>query len=194
MCVVLARLLAACNDGSVSGDPGDPPPPDQDAYPIATPDADDRDSDDWNELDVGCSQKGACPDAASAADASSGGDASLADIPPGLDPCRTREDGTYCAALLGLPSTGLLRCTASRTATVTACPGGCLDRPGATDACLDDAIDPCFNELDGLYCGRTIGASTRPNDGFRCMYRRTSWSGRCPGGCAMGASGITCSQ
>ena len=193
MCVVFARLLAACNDGSVSGE-GDLPPLDQDAYPIAQPDADDRDSDDWNELDVGCSQKGACPDAASAADASAGGDAAPADVPAGLDPCRTREDGTYCAALLGLPSTGLLRCASSRAGTVTACPGGCLDRPGATDACLDDAIDPCFNELDGLYCGRTIGASTRPNDGFRCMYRRTSWSGRCPGGCAMGAGTITCAQ
>lgn len=193
MCVVFARLLAACNDGSVSGE-GDLPPLDQDAYPIAQPDADDRDSDDWNELDVGCSQKGGCPDASSAADASAGGDAAPADVPPSLDPCRTREDGTYCAALLGLPSTGLLRCASSRAGTVTPCPGGCLDRPGATDACLDDAIDPCFNEPDGLYCGRTIGASTRPNDGFRCMYRRTTWSGRCPGGCAMGAGGITCTQ
>jgi hypothetical protein len=194
LCLLFARLLSACGDGSVSGDP---PEPDQDAYPIAFPDrAEPVDSDDWNELDTGCSEKGACPDAAAQpVDASVDGarpDAAAIDVPAGLDPCRTRDDGTWCAGLLGLPSTGLLRCTAHRAGPLTPCPSGCLDRPGATDVCLDDSIDPCFNEPDGLYCGRSIGASTRPNDGFRCMYRRTTWTGRCPGGCAMGAGGITC--
>lgn len=190
LCVLFARLLAACGDGSVSGDP---PEPDQDAYLIEP-----SDGDDWNELDVGCSQKGGCPDAAQQQDAATAGDAAVTadatriDVPAGLDPCVTRDDGTYCAALLGLPSTGLLRCASHRAGPLTACAGGCLDRPGATDVCLDDSVDPCFDERDGLYCGRSIGASTRPNDGFRCMYRRTSWTGRCPGGCAMAAGSITC--
>lgn len=197
LCVLFARLLAACGGGNVSGDPGPSFPPDKDAFPITPPDAA-ADGDDWNELDVGCSQKGACPDAANAPDTAARDaprlDAVALDVPAALDPCRMREDGTYCAALLGLPSTGLLRCAGGRAGLVTPCAGGCLDRPGAMDVCLDDSVDPCFDERDGLYCGRSIGASTRPNDGFRCMYRRTTWTGPCPGGCAMAAGGITCSQ
>ncbi len=184
-CLVLARLCAACGGGNVSGDPSWPI--DQDAYPIGQPDRDD-----WNELDTGCAAKGGCVDAAVARDRG-GSDAAAGDIPAALDPCRSREDGTYCAALLGLPSTGLLRCASNRSAELTACPAGCLDRPGATDACLDDAVDPCFDERDGLYCGRAIGATMRPDDAFRCRYRRTAWSGRCAGGCAMGAGGLMCS-
>lgn len=184
----------------MSGEPGDPTFTDRDAYPIAKPD-----DATWHELDAGCMEKGGCVDAARRGDVDRPEetwtdqgtltrDAVGGDIPPTLDPCRSREDGTYCAALLGLPSTGLLRCMGGRAGSVTPCPGGCLDRPGATDACLDDTIDPCFDERDGLHCGRSIGASTRPNDAFRCMYRRTTWSGRCPGGCTEGAGGITCVQ
>ena len=124
--------------------------------------------------------------------ADAGGDGARSDGPTAPDPCGIRDDGTWCAALLGLPSSGLLRCMSHRSAGITPCPGGCIDRTGATDACLDDAIDPCFNEMDGLYCGRTIGAQTRPNDAFRCMYHRTTWTGPCPGGCAMLGSNLTC--
>jgi hypothetical protein len=199
--VVAVRLLAACGDGNVSGEPSEPSFIDQDAYSIGK-----SDGDPWREPDSDCAEKGGCADVVPRMDTAPLGDAGMSldvpsrddaagfDVPPSLDPCRTREDGTYCAALLGLPTTGLLRCMGNRAGSVTPCPGGCLDRPGATDACLDDSIDPCFDERDGLHCGRSIGASTRPNDAFRCMHRRTTWSGRCPGGCTEDAGGITCAQ
>ena len=186
VCALAARLLAACGDGTVVGQ--DPTPYDGGTFTIT------RDSgspDVWTELydDVGNGTKGN-PDAVSP-DAPRT-DAARADA-SAPDPCATRDDGLYCAALLGLPTPGLLRCRGSRSIGVTECANGCLDRAGATDACLDDTIDPCFNERDGLYCGRTIG-SARPGDAFRCMYRRTTWTGTCPGGCAQGATGVTCTR
>ncbi len=190
-CALAARLLVACGDGNVTGqdppvdDAGSPTP-----YPLTHDGGDDDDA--WTELwdDAGSPEKGHAD--VTEADASRA-DASR-DAPAAPDPCAMRDDGTYCAALLGLPTPGLLRCASRRSAGVTPCMSGCLDRPGATDACLDDSIDPCFDERDGLYCGRTIGASTRPDDAFRCMYRRTTWSGACSGGCAMTAGGVTCQQ
>jgi hypothetical protein len=114
------------------------------------------------------------------------------DVAAGNDPCAMRDDGTYCAGLIGLPLAGLVRCVGRRNMGVTPCTAGCLDRPGATDACLDNTIDPCFDERDGLYCGRSIGAATRADDAFRCMVRRTTWTGTCVGGCTMTATGVTC--
>ncbi len=192
LCLALARALAACGDGNVMGtdDPGAGGPPK---------------GDDWNELtdDAGCMEKGACPDV-SARDA--GVDVSARDVttadatvdrprvdaPAAPDPCAMREEGYYCAALLGLPTAGLLRCAMGRSMGVTPCPGGCVDRPGGTDACLDDTIDACFDERDGLYCGRSIGNLARPNDAVRCLYRRTVWTGMCPGGCSMSGATVTC--
>ncbi len=184
VCALAARLLAACGDGSVKGQ--GPPPDGYTTFPITGEDAGD---DAWTELydDVTIDIVDASQTDAPRADIA------RTDGPAAPDPCAIRVDGTWCAALLGLPSTGLLRCASGRSMETIPCPDGCLDRTGATDACLDDTIDPCFNERDGLYCGRTSG-SARPGDAFRCMYHRTTWTGACPGGCAQGTTGVTCAR
>lgn len=164
----------------------DPPADGGDPFPIMR---DDASVDTWTELfdDVALDAlDGAAVDVAR--------DTGRSDGPAAPDPCAIRVDGTWCAALLGLPSTGLLHCVGGRSMETTPCPDGCLDRTGATDACLDDTVDPCFNERDGLYCGRTIGSATRPNDAFRCMYRRTSWTGTCTGGCTMSGATVNCTR
>lgn len=99
------------------------------------------------------------------------------------DPCMTLMDGSYCAGLLGLPSGGLLRCRGSVMQGLDPCPNGCFDRTGATDACLSDAVEPCYNETDGNYCGASIGSTTRPNDLYLCRARRTSRIDTCASGC-----------
>lgn len=181
-----ARLFAGCGDGNVTGENPPASDPPEGEMPIRQADGGD---DGWSELVDDASGTKGNPDAARpASDASVDGRAGDASG----DPCASHDDGTYCAGLVGLPTPGLLRCVAHLRASVTTCPSGCLDRPGATDVCLDDSIDPCFNELDGLFCGRTIGSPTRPNDAFRCMYHRTTWSSACAGGCAMGAAGVVC--
>lgn len=185
VCALAARLLAACGDGSVKGQ--GPPPDGYTTFPITGEDAGD---DAWTELydDVAI-------DAYVAPRTDAGrADVTRADGPSAPDPCAIRVDGTWCAALLGLPSTGLLRCASGHSMETIPCPDGCLDRTGATDACLDDTIDPCFNERDGLYCGRTIGSASRPNDAFRCAYHRTSWTGACAGGCTMTGATLNCSR
>jgi hypothetical protein len=189
VCALAARLLASCKDGSVTGQD---PPEDADPFPLTRDD--DTGGDAWTELfdDVGkdvtdAAQTDAQTDAART-------DARPADGAAAPDPCAIRADGTWCAALLGLPSTGLLRCTGGRSMGTTACPDGCLDRAGATDACLDDSIDPCFNERDGLYCGRAIGSATHADDAFRCAYHRTSWEGACSGGCSMTGATVNCQR
>ncbi len=185
VCALAARLLAACGDGSVKGQ--GPPPDGYTTFPITGEDAGD---DTWTELydDVTVDIVDVPQTDAARADIA------RSDGPAAPDPCAIRVDGTWCAALLGLPSTGLLRCAGGRSMETTPCPDGCLDRTGANDACLDDTIDPCFNERDGLYCGRTIGSVARPNDAFRCMYRRTSWTGACAGGCTMTGASVSCAR
>jgi hypothetical protein len=101
--------------------------------------------------------------------------------PPALDagqtdPCSQRQDGTLCDGML------LRTCAAGRTVTSVPCMDGCIDR-GAMSACASDAVDPCFNDPDGDYCGSTIGATTRQNDLYRCRGRRTERVDACPTGC-----------
>ncbi len=192
-CVFAARLLAACSEGNVDGETA---PDDASLWrPPTTTDAATYDDVD-QELPDG-TPKGtwdAALDDVTDSAAQYDGARPSTDRGSPIDPCATRADGTYCAALVGLPSTGLLRCAGGADAGVTPCAGGCFDRAGATDVCLDDGIDPCFDERDGLYCGRTIGARTRVDDAYRCMYRRTTWTGACSGGCVTTATGITCQQ
>ncbi len=166
---------------------GQGPPPIDDPYPIF---GDDVTEDSWTELydDVARdAESDAGSSDAAATDA-------RADGPAAPDPCAIRDDGTWCAALLGLPSTGLLRCVGHRSMGITPCTDGCLDRTGATDACLDDSIDACFNERDGLYCGRAIGSTAHANDAVRCLYHRTSWTGTCLGGCTMTGATVNCTR
>ena len=70
-----------------------------------------------------------------------------------------------------------------------------ITRPDTSKVLAGDPVHSTWllEDRDGLYCGRTIG-SARPGDAFRCMYRRTTWTGTCPGGCAQGAVGVTCAR
>jgi len=94
------------------------------------------------------------------------------------DGCAARADGMWCEGA------SLRVCAAGRTTRVTECPDGCYDR-GAGSACASDAVDPCFNDPDGAYCGSAIGAALRTGDVWNCRGRRTERID----GCAMGCEG-----
>lgn|GEM_PF-2199650 len=116
-------------------------------------------------------------------------DATAAVDRPALEPCAQRANGTWCAGLLGLPSGGRLRCEGGVAGAVEPCADGCLDLPGATDACASDAVEPCFNDPDGSYCGGSIGASARRDDLYVCVGRRTARVDACASGCDDRAGG-----
>jgi hypothetical protein len=105
------------------------------------------------------------------------------DVTASVDPCAQLADGAWCAGLLGLPSGGLLRCAGGRSQGIDPCPDGCIDREAATDACASDAVEPCFNDPDGSYCGASIGASVRRDDVYICAGHRTARIEACPAGC-----------
>ncbi len=113
-----------------------------------------------------------------------------ADASGPADPCaQQQQDGTLCDGML------LRTCAMGRTVTSVPCMDGCIDR-GTMSACASDAVDPCFNDPDGDYCGSTIGATTRQNDLYRCRNRRTERVDACADGCfdRMGATDVCASD
>jgi hypothetical protein len=102
-----------------------------------------------------------------------------------VDPCFNDPDGDYCGGTIGATTrqNDLYRCRGRRTERIDACGEGCFDRPGGTDVCASDMVDPCFNDPDGRYCGGTIGATTRQNDVYVCAGRRTGSIEACAMGC-----------
>jgi hypothetical protein len=96
------------------------------------------------------------------------------DVAP--DGCAARGDGSWCVGA------SLRACAEGRTTRVTECPDGCYDR-GAASACASDAVDPCFNDPDGAYCGSSIGAVIRTGDVWICRGRRTERVDSCAMGC-----------
>jgi hypothetical protein len=99
-----------------------------------------------------------------------------APAPDALDWCAMRINGLFC------DGGALHECASNRTARVTVCPDGCFDR-GAGSACASDAVDPCFNDPDGRYCGGSIGATLRAGDVWVCAGRRTARIEACAMGC-----------
>jgi hypothetical protein len=82
-------------------------------------------------------------------------------------------------------------CAARMTVRVTPCADGCYDR-GAGSACASDAVDPCFNDPDGSYCGASIGAVLRQGDLWVCRGRRTERIEACSMGCEGTAGSARC--
>jgi hypothetical protein len=115
------------------------------------------------------------PDVLPPPDASPPPDAPRMDVPP-PDWCAARADGSWC------DGRALHACALGRTTRVTECPDGCFDR-GAGSACASDAVDPCFNDPDGPYCGSAIGATLRTTDLWTCRGRRTERIDACAMGC-----------
>jgi len=100
----------------------------------------------------------------------------------GRDLCATQNDGDYCGSLIGGDASRLYHCKGKITASSEVCKDGCYDKPGpAGDACGSDAVDPCFNDPDGDYCGSAIGgdASTL----YHCKGKHTESSDKCADGC-----------
>lgn len=102
-----------------------------------------------------------------------------------VDPCFDDPDGDYCGNTIGSRTrpNDLYRCRGMRTERIDSCDMGCFDRPGGTDVCASDMVDPCFNDPDGRYCGSSIGATTRVNDVYTCSGRRTTNIEACAMGC-----------
>lgn len=94
------------------------------------------------------------------------------------DICGARPDGPGCANVDGADA--VVTCAQGRTAAVARCEAGC---DVARRQCLSDAIEPCFNDPDGDYCGASIGAASRRDDLYRCRGRRTESIAACANGC-----------
>ncbi|MDP3278070.1 MAG: M23 family metallopeptidase [Deltaproteobacteria bacterium] len=111
-----------------------------------------------------------------------------------VEPCFDDPDGEYCGSTIGATArTGdLYRCRGMRTERIDACADGCIDRPGGTDVCASDMVEPCFNDPDGTYCGGSIGATTRVNDVYTCRGRRTAMIEACAMGCEGSAGSARC--
>lgn len=92
------------------------------------------------------------------------------------DWCAARANGSYC------DGRSVHTCTSNRTTRIEPCADGCYER-GATSVCASDAVDPCFNDPDGTYCGSSIGATARVNDVYVCRGRRTARIDVCAMGC-----------
>ncbi|HQY61035.1 MAG: hypothetical protein IPF92_01005 [Myxococcales bacterium] len=91
-----------------------------------------------------------------------------------VDPCFNDPDGVRCGVEIGGDAKTLFTCVGKRTAKREACKDGCYSAsdPKAPDACASDAVDPCFNDADGTYCGNAIGGPA--GQLYRCAGKRTA--------------------
>jgi hypothetical protein len=109
-----------------------------------------------------------------------------------VDPCFNDPDGDYCGAAIGASAAEagkLFHCKDKRTASVDACPDGCFDVAGVGgDKCASDAVDPCFNDGDGAYCGDSIGGPA--GKVYHCKGKRTESIEDCPDGCSHNPPGV----
>ncbi|MGZ3421410.1 MAG: hypothetical protein ACXVEE_26275 [Polyangiales bacterium] len=105
-----------------------------------------------------------------------------------VDPCFNDPDGEYCGATIGGDATKLYHCKDKRSAKVDTCPDGCADLAGATDQCNSDAVDPCFNDGDGAYCGDVIGGPA--GKVYHCKDKKTASIEDCSDGCQKNPPGV----
>jgi len=108
-----------------------------------------------------------------------------------VDPCFNDDDGVYCGAEIGGDARTLYTCKGKRTEKSEPCKDGCFsnDDPKAADACASDAVDPCFNDGDGTYCGDAIGGPA--GSLYRCKDKRTASIDACGApGCINEPGGI----
>ena len=105
------------------------------------------------------------------------------------EPCFNDADGDYCGGAIGSSDRvhELFKCRGRRTAEVVDCPTWCAPRSGEQpDVCANNAVDPCFDDADGDYCGGYIGSGDRPQSVFTCVDNRTASVADCPAGCNQG--------
>ena len=109
-----------------------------------------------------------------------------------VDPCFNDPDGDYCGAAIGATGADaalLFHCKDKRTASSETCPAGCFDVAGlGGDKCASDAVDPCFNDGDGAYCGDSIGGPA--GKVYHCAGKRTASIEDCPDGCSHNPPGV----
>lgn len=115
----------------------------------------------------------------SGGDAGAGGDAGVGGGPP-PGPCADRSDGAYCGEAIGAEPKSAVVCAGGQVASSQGCPDGCKE-----GQCLSDAVEPCFNDPDGWYCGGFIGGD--PGFRYRCENKTTAEKIGCPDGCENGS-------
>lgn len=95
------------------------------------------------------------------------------------DPCFNDPDGVYCGGEIGGDPKTLYTCKGNRTEKSEPCKDGCFANsdPKGPDACASDAIDPCFNDGDGAYCGDVIGGPA--GKVYHCKDKRTASVDEC---------------
>ena len=99
------------------------------------------------------------------------------------DLCSKRDDGDYCGSIIGGDATTLYHCKGNAVASNEVCKDGCYNRlgPAGKDACGSDAVDPCFNDPDGRYCGGAIGGDAGTL--YTCKDKHTASAEKCVNGC-----------
>ena len=109
-----------------------------------------------------------------------------------VDPCFNDPDGDYCGALIGATGADagkLFHCKDKHTLGEETCANGCFDVTGpGGDKCASDAVDPCFNDADGAYCGDSIGGPA--GKVYHCAGKRTASIEDCPDGCSHNPPGV----
>lgn len=105
-----------------------------------------------------------------------------------VEPCFDDPNGAYCGHVIGASDRrdDLYHCRDGRTERVDDCPDGCRDAD--PDVCLSDAVDPCFNDGDGWYCGRAIGGDAETL--YECRGRATAAATPCDEGCRSMPAGV----
>lgn len=169
--LIAALCVAACSaPSSVS-------PPSSDVIAIDDV-ADEQGSPDdaWEAGGDGAALDGRADEGLAAADGDTADAGPDAATEAAADGCAGRADGSWC------DGRSLRACVGGRTTGVTACADGCYDRAQGS-ACASDAVDPCFNDPDGAYCGAAIGATLRTGDVWTCRNRRTAQIEACAMGC-----------
>lgn len=107
------------------------------------------------------------------------------------EPCFDDPDGVYCGGEIGGDPKTLYTCKGNRTEKSEPCKDGCFANsdPKGPDACASDAVDPCFNDGDGAYCGDAIGGPA--GKVYHCKDKRTDSIDECGApGCISEPSGI----
>lgn len=115
---------------------------------------------------------------------------------PPMGPCAGRADGQYCAQELGLAQPkDLIQCAQGAVSSQQECQTACAQgADAATSRCVDDSVEPCFNDPDGVYCGHAIGAAHDPNSLFDCRDKRTVNRQACASWCHVQGGDDVCAN
>ncbi len=100
-----------------------------------------------------------------------------------VDPCFDDPDGVYCGGTIGGDAVTLYTCKDKHTAKADKCATWCYDAPAPEpDKCADNAVDACFDDADGTYCGAKIGGDAGKL--YHCKDKHTAAADACGAGCA----------